>query len=73
MHAQAQFYHALAQLQVLEARMAGPNPFDRILGPGQRAELLGELQKGLRAMEAGFGHGHMLVARARELERAAAA
>jgi hypothetical protein len=70
-HAQAQFYHALAQLQVLEARMAGPNPFDRVLGPGQRAELLEELRRGLRAMEAGFGHEHMLVAKARELQRAA--
>ena len=58
---------------MLETKLSGADPFDRILGPGQRAELLQELGRGLRAMEAGFGPEHMLVAKARELERAAVA
>lgn len=70
---QAQFYHALTNLHVLETKLTGPDPFDRILGPGQRAELLQEMGKGIAIMEAGFGAEHMLVAKARELQRAAVA
>lgn len=66
--AQAQFYHALSRLHVLETKLVGADPFDRVLAPGQRTELLDEMGEGLRAMAAGFGPEHLLVRRARELQ-----
>ncbi len=71
--AQAQFYHALCRLHVLETKLFGADPFDRILAPGQRAELLEEMGAGLRAMAAGFGAEHLLVRRARDLQAQAVA
>lgn len=65
---QARFYLALSRLQVLETKLVGADPFDRILGPGQRGDLLVQLGEGFEAMAKGYGEDHMLVRRARELE-----
>lgn len=65
---QARFYLALVRLQVLETKLVGADPFDRILGPGQREELLTQLGEGIDAMAKGYGKEHMLVRKATELE-----
>lgn len=66
---QARFYLAMSRLHVLDTKLRGADPFDRILGPGQRGELLQELTQGLQAMAKGFGPEHMLVRKAKQLER----
>ena len=66
---QARFYLAFSRLHVLDTKLRGADPFDRILGPGQRAELLQELTQGLEAMARGFGPEHMLVRKAEQLQR----
>ena len=66
---QARFYLALSRLHVLDTKLRGADPFDRILGPGQRGELLRELSQGLEAMAKGFGPEHMLVRKAEQLQR----
>ena len=66
---QARFYLALSRLHVLDTKLRGADPFDRILGPGQRGELLQELTQGLEAMAKGFGQEHMLVRKAEQLQR----
>ena len=66
---QARFYLALSRLHVLDTKLRGADPFDRILGPGQRGELLQELARGLEAMAKGFGPEHMLVRKAEQLQR----
>ena len=66
---QARFYFALSRLRVLDTKLKGADPFDRILGPGQRGDLLRELTQGLEAMAKGFGPEHMLVRKAEQLQR----
>ncbi len=53
--------------------MTGMDPFDRILVPGKRGDLLAELAAGINAMARGFGDEHMLVRKARELDKKRAA
>lgn len=54
---------------MLDTKLVGADPFDRILGPGQRGELLEKLTRGLEAMARGFGPEHMLVRKAEQLQR----
>ena len=54
---------------MLDTKLVGADPFDRILGPGQRGELLAKLTQGLEAMARGFGPEHMLVRKAEQLQR----
>ena len=61
---QARFYLALSRLHVLDTKLRGADPFARILGPGQRGNLLQELTQGLEAMTKGFGPENMLVQKA---------
>lgn len=69
LHVQARFYLALTRLHELESKLAGADLFDRILVPGKRGDLLNELAEGLTAMARGFGDEHMLVRKARGLEK----
>ncbi|BDA46492.1 hypothetical protein COCOBI_08-5850 [Coccomyxa sp. Obi] len=66
---EARFYLALTRLHVLETSVTVMDPFDRILVPGKRGDLLAELAAGINAMARGFGDQHMLVRKARELEK----
>ncbi len=66
---QARFYLALSRLHVLDTNLRGADPFARILGPGQRGDLLQELTQGLEAMAKGFGPEHMLVHKAEHLQK----
>ena len=54
---------------MLDTKLRGADPFDRVLGPGQRGGLLQELSRGLEAMAKGFGPEHMLVRKAEHLQR----
>jgi vacuolar-type H+-ATPase subunit C/Vma6 len=65
---QARFYLAFARLQVLETKLMGADPFDKILAPKQREDLLSQLTDGLQAMSKGYGNDHILVCKARDLE-----
>ena len=62
-------YLALSRLHELDTKLRGADPFDRVLGPGQRGDLLQELSRGLDAMAKGFGPEHMLVRKAEQLQR----
>ncbi|CAK0756623.1 hypothetical protein CVIRNUC_002471 [Coccomyxa viridis] len=66
---EARVYLALSRLHELDTKLRGADPFDRVLGPGQRGDLLQELSRGLEAMAKGFGPEHMLVRKAEQLQR----
>lgn len=42
----------------------GMDPYTKVLAPQKKQDLLQKMQKGLQAMQAGFGADHMLVKKA---------
>lgn len=42
----------------------GLDPYSKVLAPQKKQDLLQRMQKGLQAMQAGFGADHMLVKKA---------
>ncbi len=64
---EAQFALALSGLRrMLQARQSeeGLDPYSKVLAPRQQQDLMQQMQKGLQAMQAGFGADHMLVKKA---------
>ncbi len=52
--------------RMLQARHSkeGLDPYSKVLAPKQEQNLMQQMQKGLQAMQAGFGADHMLVKKA---------
>ena len=64
---EAQFALALSGLRrMLQAgqREGGLDPYSKVLAPRQQQDLMQQMQRGLQAMQAGFGADHMLVKKA---------
>ena len=64
---EAQFALALAGVrQMLQTAQTGDglDPYSKVLAPQKDQDLLQRMQKGLQAMQAGFGADHMLVKKA---------
>lgn len=64
---EAQFALALSGMRrMLLARQSkeGLDPYSKVLAPKQLQDLMQQMQKGLQAMQAGFGADHMLVKKA---------
>ena len=64
---EAQFALALSGMRsMLQATQseAGLDPYSKVLAPKKQQILMHEMQKGLQAMQAGFGADHMLVKKA---------
>ena len=64
---EAQFALALSGMRrMLQARQSkeGLDPYSKVLAPKQQQDLMQQMQKGLQAMQAGFGADHMLVKKA---------
>lgn len=64
---EAQFALALSGMRsMLQAKQseAGLDPYSKVLAPKKQQILMHEMQKGLQAMQAGFGADHMLVKKA---------
>ena len=64
---EAQFALALSGLRrMLQARQSegGLDIYSKVLAPQQQQDLMQQMQKGLQAMQAGFGADHMLVKKA---------
>ncbi|KAA6417906.1 MAG: hypothetical protein FRX49_12139, partial [Trebouxia sp. A1-2] len=64
---EAQFALGLSGMRrMLQARQSkeGLDPYSKVLAPKQEQKLMQQMQKGLQAMQAGFGADHMLVKKA---------
>lgn len=64
---EAQFALGLSGMRrMLQARQSkeGLDPYSKVLAPKQEQNLMQQMQKGLQAMQAGFGADHMLVKKA---------
>lgn len=64
---EAQFALALSavrQMVLKSQSVDGLDPYTKVLAPQKKQELLQQMQKGLQAMQAGFGADHMLVKKA---------
>ena len=61
---EAQLCLAIARVKLLDAGVGLNDPFTRVLAPGRRREYVKDADKGLAAMQSGYGDDHMLVQKA---------
>ena len=66
---EAQLCLAVARAKLLDSGHGVGDPFSRVLAPMRRRDLLRSADAGLAAMQAGYGHEHMLVEKATALHR----